>query len=248
MHHKILNFRNIGNIQTPDGIIKPGFFYRGGPLHNLTSETKEFLIDALKIKTVIDFRDDFEVARETNDPDFNVVRLNILKDQKMSADPETLIKEHNISAQNLMENLYRNIINSENSQKEYAKFFDILLETQSPVYFHCSAGKDRTGLAAAFILKVLGASDADIIHDYLLTNELSKNNIESRIQEAGMHLEVTDDIVNMIRAFSGVEIAYLNAAYDEINKHYGSFDNYVEIAFDLSQNKINKLKDKYIMK
>ena len=52
----------------------------------------------------------------------------------------------------------------------YRALFGAIRAGQTPILFHCTAGKDRTGVAAALILKALGVSREDIVEDYLLTN------------------------------------------------------------------------------
>lgn len=251
MHQKILNFRNIGNIKTKDGIIKPHYFYRGGPLHKLTDETIKTLQRELNIKTVIDFREGQEIQRKINHKDgFDIVHLNIIGDSNFgNADPEELNRIYREEdPKERMMTLYRDIINSKHSQKEYRKFFDVILESDNPVYFHCSAGKDRTGLAAAFLLKALGATDEDIIEDYLLTNELSRRNIEQMIDNLGNTKPVTDEDIQRIHAYSGVYKEYLEVAYEEIIKNYGTIENYLSSALGVDELKIKKLKEKFIEK
>ena len=251
MHHKILNFRNIGNIKTGEGIIKPGYFYRGGPLHQLTEETIKTLQKELNIKTVIDFREGQEIKRQSNHKNgFEIVHLTIIGDHNFgNADPVELERIHQEEDPiERMITLYRYIINSKHSQDEYRKFFDVVLASNDPIYFHCSAGKDRTGLAAAFLLKALGASNEDIIDDYLLTNELSRRNIEQMIEQLGNTKPITEHDIQRIHAYSGVHQEYLEAAYDEILKNYDSIEAYLEKALGVDQIKIDKLKEKFIEK
>ncbi len=250
MHNRVLNFRNLANFQTDEGTLKAHYFYRGGPLFELSKDTIEHLQKDLNIKTVIDFRDNHEIQRAQNHQEgFDIHHLNIIADQKLgNANPEHLIEEaEKQDPKFLMDTLYRNIIKSPNSQREYSKFFDIILKSDAPLYFHCSAGKDRTGLGAAFLLKILGVSDEDIVSDYLLTNTLSAHNIESRVTKA-IENGASEYEINKVRIFSSVDISYLQSANEEIVKHYGSFHNYAIEALNLSEEKILKLKEKFIEK
>lgn len=250
MHRNVLNFRNIGFFQTDEGTLKGHYFYRGGPLSGLSDETIQHLQNDLNIKTVIDFRDNHEIEWAQNHQEgFELHHLNIIADQKLgNANPEVLIEENKIdNPKYLMDRLYRNIITSKNSQNEYSKFFDIILESNDPIYFHCSAGKDRTGLGAAFLLKILGVSDEDIVADYLLTNTLSFHNIESRVN-AAIENGASEAEVNKVRIFSSVDISYLQSANEEIEKHFGSFENFANQALNLNEEKIRRLKEKFIEK
>lgn len=245
MYDRILNFRDIGGKKTPHGEVVRKKFFRGGPLHNLDESTLSILKNDLNIKTVIDLRDDSEVSKKPNHEEgFNVIRLNIIGDQNVgNANPEELVKMYEEkTSREWMIHLYENIIKSPHSQKLYREFFDILLNTDDGIYFHCSAGKDRTGLAAAFILKLLGVSDTDILDDYLLTNELSKNHI---LESTKM---MSDEEKTQVLPFLGVEQDFILVAYQTIEQEYGSFENYVKEALKIDQAKINEFIRKYTVK
>ncbi|MFL6693432.1 MAG: tyrosine-protein phosphatase, partial [Ramlibacter sp.] len=71
-----------------------------------------------------------------------------------------------------MQDTYRGFVRR--SASRFAEFFGLLLASPEPTVFHCTAGKDRTGLAAALMLHALGATRDEIMRDYLLTNERLK--------------------------------------------------------------------------
>lgn len=73
----------------------------------------------------------------------------------------------------LMTDLYRSLINDQ--AHRFAELFEQLLQTDAPVVFHCTAGKDRTGVAAALILLALGVPRDQVMQDYLLSNELYRH-------------------------------------------------------------------------
>ena len=115
--------------------------------------------------------------------------------------------------------------------------------------FHCSAGKDRTGIGGALILHALGVERNLILADYLLSNESSElvERTRARMQEnrveKGLSAEVQE---NIVRIFSGVEPIYLNNAFKEIEKTYGSLDNYMT-ELDFGESKIAKLREKFLV-
>lgn len=252
MHNKILNFRDIGNKQTPDGRVKPGTLFRGGPLHDLDDETLDYLRSTIQLKTVVDFRDFPEIEKRPDIKEgFQYEHLNIMggNKTKLSADPHALINlPTDQKASDLMEDLYRNIIQSEFAHKEYQAFFNLLLEDETPLYFHCSAGKDRTGLAAYFILKILGVSDEDIMEDYMKTNELSRPRIDKTIEYYSTFKDLTDHDLQTIQDFMGVRESYLETAQREIDQLFGSFDNFVSQALLLNHDDIHRLKEKLLIK
>ena len=62
--------------------------------------------------------------------------------------------------------------------KAYKELFRALEVGETPVLFHCSGGKDRTGVAAMIILLALGASDETIRQDFVRTNECRRPELE----------------------------------------------------------------------
>ena len=70
----------------------------------------------------------------------------------------------------LMTELYRSFVDEHAAR--YAQFFQHLLQAEAPLLFHCTAGKDRTGLAAALLLLSLGVPRDVVMQDYLLTNQV----------------------------------------------------------------------------
>ena len=130
-----------------------------------------------------------------------------------------------------------------------SKFLDLLLNTSEGFLFHCSAGKDRTGIGGALVLHALGVEKKVILEDYLLSNEstelLARTRARMQENQIGKNLpaEARESIV---RIFSGVEPIYLNNAFEEIEKIYGSLDNYM-YELDFGESKIAKLRDKLLI-
>lgn len=249
MHDKILNFRNIADIKVDSGVIKPHLFYRGGPFFNLNDETIHTLQHDLKIKTVIDFRDSHELKLQPNHQEgFHIIRLNVLGDRKRGLiNPDKLIERVNfIGSKMWMNLLYRSMVLSKRSQDAFRQYFEILLNNQDPIYTHCSAGKDRTGLASALFLKMLGASDADIMTEYLLTNTLSKVSIDKRLEHLNQKKKLKQRDIDMIHAYAGVYPEYLETAFNTIQKKYGSFENYFDKVLGMNTQRISQLKEIYI--
>ncbi len=68
----------------------------------------------------------------------------------------------------LMEQTYHEFVHR--NAEQYAELFALLLQSDAPLVFHCTAGKDRTGFAAAMVLLALGVPRPEVMQDYLLTN------------------------------------------------------------------------------
>jgi protein-tyrosine phosphatase len=116
----------------------------------------------------------------------------------------------------LMQQTYRAFV-TDNSAR-FAELFQHLLQDSSPLVFHCTAGKDRTGFAAALLLAALGVQQDVIVNDYLLTNDLYK---PPEMVAGGAPPQVR-------AAVRRVQPDYLQASLDVVAADFGGMDNYLQ--------------------
>jgi protein-tyrosine phosphatase len=134
----------------------------------------------------------------------------------------------------LMQQTYRAFV-TDNSAR-YAELFGHLLHNDTPLVFHCTAGKDRTGFAAALILSALGVSREDIMADYLLTNQLYK-------PPAMVGGEAPPEVRAAVRR---VQADYLQASLGVVEADFGGMDNYLNKGIGLSANDLKHLEYLYL--
>ncbi len=123
----------------------------------------------------------------------------------------------------LMHDTYRGFVRG--NTPRFAQLFGHLLDAHdAPVVFHCTAGKDRTGFAAALLLHALGVSDDVIMRDYLLTNE----------RLAGrLHPGLFPPVVGKV--LWGVQEDFLHAAFEAVQEDFGNLDNYLRDGIGLRE-------------
>ncbi|MDR2490499.1 MAG: tyrosine-protein phosphatase [Spirochaetaceae bacterium] len=188
------NVRDVGGYQTTDGkTVKTGLLYRSGDLNRLFDRDTDYLFYELGIKTVVDFR---SVTERAENPD---IRRNKAVDVHLPIEdnyvaPYSRVTTDGTSGDDVMLNGYtylgggsytytprggtattRNGADTNGSIDQYKAFFTELKNADKPLLFHCSAGKDRTGVAAAFLLAILGVDKETIISDYLKSGEYVKD-------------------------------------------------------------------------
>ena len=134
----------------------------------------------------------------------------------------------------LMKDLYRDLISQ--PANPFALLFEHLLEVDEPAVFHCTAGKDRTGLAAALILEALGVSRSDIMQDYLLTNQLYRHPIPENSKTPAEALAV----------LWTVQAGFLEAAWDTIDQVHGGMEAYLRDHLRLSDKARDALHQRYL--
>lgn len=143
--------------------------------------------------------------------------------------------------------MYVDIVMNPVSMRGYSQFFDCLLEhKEGAVLWHCSAGKDRTGLGAAFLLAVLGAERQTIMEDYRLTNVYFQDILKKmETKLAGLGL-TEEEMADMRAVAGGVNPAYLEKALDVIEERYGSLEGYLEKEIGITEEKRFRLREMYL--
>ncbi len=259
--NSIQNARELGGCTTVDGRrIRNGLLLRTASLNGISDEDIGILTDTYRVQHIIDFRMAMEMTGAEDPPvegaryhHLNVIDLSTMPPQDM---PEVDIKsldliqviEMSEQVGMLEENMYIGFLMSETGKKAYADFFRILLDTdpERAVLWHCTGGKDRTGLAAMLVLSALGVDEETVVKDYLLTNEFNAQ----RIAGTEHHLKAKgyDDalIKKATLVFDAVDERFMRNALAWMKKEYGSVPGYIRDGLHISQTEIEKLKEKYL--
>ena len=189
MKRKELNLRDLGGIAFADGkgTVPRGHFLRSGKLSILSPEECATLCRKHRIGCVIDLRTPVEAA-EFQDPlpqGVTYMLMPLLKDaavgitRETGSDPMTIIRQLRRHPEKLkamipdFRDLYTRIVTDDYSRRQVDKVLAVLRSNAEQgicTLFHCTAGKDRTGIIAMALLKSYGVADEDIIRDYLRTN------------------------------------------------------------------------------
>lgn len=232
------NFRDMGGIRTQDGkYVKWGKVFRTDDLHNLTDADLQYLA-GIPIVTVVDFRAESEIAEA---PD--KLPSSVKNDMQLCINPGSLnsttldkLEAHLAELggpEEMMKDLNRSLSKDSLYRDQYRKYFAALQnDDEVPLMFHCSAGKDRTGMGAALFLASLGVSNKVIFEDYL----------QSNVYLADKYADVSAKYPGLEPLFS-VKKEYLQAGFTQIEEDYGSIENFLrdELHVDLE-----KMKEKYL--
>jgi protein-tyrosine phosphatase len=239
------NLRDIGGYVTGNGRhVRWGRVYRSGQLAQLTDKDYEYLAD-LGISAVCDFRRDDERRaaptrwRGPNPPEN--VWLPAETATRPAATPTPSARElvaAGASAAEVAASMrasYEQYIVT--FAPSYAAVIQRILQGSGPTLYHCSAGKDRTGVFSALLLLMLGVSRETVFEDYLLTN--SYVGTAERIAATARELKASPDAA---RALLIADRAYLEAALQTVDRTFGSLDNYRRSALRLSDQDLGRLK------
>lgn len=258
----ISNARELGGYMTADGrTVKKNLLLRTAALHGISDEDIRILTDTYHIQHIIDFRMGIELSG-AEDPPINgaeyhhldVIDLSVM-DMGNGAAPDMTkldvlqIVEFSLQSGMINENMYIGFLANDMGKKAYSEFFRILLsaDPERAVLWHCTSGKDRTGLAAMLLLSALGADEETIIADYLLTNDYYAPRITGMKQL--LRSKGCDDayIDRAILVFDAVNERYMRNAMAYLKKEYGSVVGYIRDGLNISQSEIENLKEKYLV-
>ena len=224
--------------------LKRKMLFRGESLFNLSDEDKDFLINS-GIKVIVDLRMSQERKEEpdVSIPGCSYIHIPLITEKDMVGDPNKQPKEKVFGGYSFpdMSEMYRLFVNSKRKEA-WTKIFTVLLESDSGIMFHCTSGKDRTGVASAIILSLLGIDKETIYKDYLLTNEHSVIPKPLIAFAESLDKESKEDFYKYINANRN----YLDAMFDEINNQFGSLNDFYKECCSLDKSKIQLLKNKYL--
>jgi protein-tyrosine phosphatase len=239
------NFRDLGGYPTAGGrSVRWGLLYRSGSMHGLTLSDYAYL-DRLGIRVVCDFRAREErKAEPANWPAGKSPRL--LSDdysmQTLMSGDFDLTKATPQQAAAMMTAMYPRILSQFNGQ--YRRMFGQLLAGEAPLAFNCSAGKDRTGVAAALLLTALGVPRQMVIDDYLLSNRHYDPKRAGPAADTGPSpwRNISPDV---LRAVSGASRESIEAVFQVLDRHPGGAAGYLRDELGLGAREIARLRQMY---
>lgn len=236
-----LNVRDLGGITTATGQqVRFGIAYRSDDLADL-SVVDLAELEERSVKTVVDFRNPEEAeARPSRLPrGAEVVSTPFPPGDKTAAEVMELLVGGELTtdiAHEILLDSYRHV--TETGGPVMAELIRSIIN-RPPVLFHCAGGKDRTGVAAAVILSILGVDRGQVIDDYMLTNDrLTDQSSTFQLRLA----EYPEESRHVLLALGLAKTAFIERSLDIIDRDFGGIDNYALNQLMLTQNEIDELR------
>lgn len=242
MDEGFLNFRAVDSYPADRGRIRPGFLYRSGAFDKLTDAGADRM-RALGVTRVFDLRSDGEKTRRPS-PLLTRTGFDVFEEKHRirSGDLRAVLADPGSTAG----------ASADEMRAIYAAFPDLfagvfaacfrtLLAEDRPMAIHCTAGKDRTGLAVALLLELAGVSRDDILDDYLRTNaahDALKQRFVTRDQGVDFG-EVREEV--LIPVISA-DASYLATAQDAIDRRFGGTRAYLTDIVGLAPDDLERLR------
>ena len=255
------NFRELGGYRAADGRqVKYGLLYRGGNLDLLKSEADHARLASLGLREILDLRSAGESAAHPDpavpgahyqrvcgmrnvdgtEMDFSGQGIERLRQEKEAFERSVGRPVHDFE---WFSALYREM---PFRNPAYHALFALLEGRHVPVLFHCSCGKDRTGIGAMLILLALGASDETICADYARTNLCRAAEIEKAMADHAA--EIAADPAQKLRwqSSAGVDPEIAPFVLRTIRQDYGSAESYLEAEYGLTPARLMRLRRMYL--
>jgi protein-tyrosine phosphatase len=241
------NFRDVGGYPAADGRNTAwGMVYRSGTMAEL-SDSDHALLARLGLRTICDFRSSGERNRQPSrlpDPaGFEIWSRDYETSTADLVDALTRPDATATGSRALMIEMYRDLAYEQ--VPGYRALFERLASGALPILFHCAAGKDRTGIAAALLLDMLGVPRDVVVEDYVLTD---------RFFDRGCALVRSDPWADRLGGIDQAvwapimraDPAYIATMFETIEARHGSAEGFIRDELGLDETAIRAIRTRLL--
>lgn len=239
------NFRDLGGYPAADGReVRWGQLFRSDGLATLTSADRGILA-ALGLGLVCDLRSDDEVEEEPNRlPEGVTYRRFPVQDGAMQ--PRLIrarIEAGDIDGfdDDFMAEGYRGML-ANRAQLFADAFLSLAAPDAPPAVFHCTAGKDRTGVLSALLLLALGVPEEMVVADYALTEACTRR----RIEAVRLVVRLRGGDPDAIASLLGSRPAVMERTLVHLRETYGGAHRYLVDKAGASEEAITTLRTRLL--
>ena len=245
------NFRELGGYPAAEGkTVRWGQIWRGVPTARLSSEADRARLDALGLRLILDLRSTEEARKE---PDYvpdgarlvQICGLCTEEGQEVCFSPADIERMAQTvpEGMSIPEMMYSRMLFGNKALRE---LFRALEAGETPVLFHCTAGKDRTGVAAMLILLALGATDETICADFAQTNVCRRREIDGLLAQHAEEIAREPEKKMLYLGAAGVDPAAAPFVLRTIREKCGSAQDYLEQEYGLTPARLMRLRRMYL--
>jgi protein-tyrosine phosphatase len=212
-----VNFRDLGGYPADGGRqTRWRVLFRADGLGDLT-EADFAVMRALGIRTVIDLRSDDELERGRYDVEAHPVTFHHFPIIEKLPDADEFDRRPGLLGSQYQEML-------RDAGPAFLGVLEVLAAPDAlPAIFHCTAGKDRTGVLSALVLSILGVDEETVVADYALSGA-AMTRLRAKI--IVKYPESRETIENISEVFSAAP-AQMEALLDHLRAEYGSVGAYL---------------------
>lgn len=153
------------------------------------------------------------------------------------------------SGEDYMISMYENIVFDKTSQLYFKTLFDILcMDLDGAILYHCTSGKDRTGITTLFLYTLLGVSEEDILLDYAASDIFNSEYIKKRKRMISLFLPTSVRMKSLLFSLLHAKRVYLEETIKKIKDKHGSVLDYLFNEIKITSQMQEKLRNKYLEK
>lgn len=240
------NLRDLGGLPTADARrVRGGKLFRSAMLDIGDAAVLDDL-RSLGITTIVDLRSDGERNRfPTPWEAIGCADYWFHKHVSEKGNLALLLAENSTGTadqvRHEMFSLYRNMPHTH--ARSYRALFDKLVEGQTPLLFHCMAGKDRTGVAAALVLSALSVSRETILREYMLTEAFDLWAAPWMQTQFAKGFAIARAPQHLVQPVLATDPSYLQSFFDEVDGRYGSVEAYLRDVLMLEDGQLRQLRE-----
>ena len=225
-----VNLRDLGGYRTQDGrAVRSGRVFRSGMVHHITPAGLSALKDTLGLRTVVDLRNAEELREDGRAPleDYGIDWRNVPIGGETVMTPEQRRERFQALASGQVDWCESYIQMSGRAPAAFRTFFELAAgSANAPLVFHCTGGRDRTGVAAALLLSSLGVDDETIARDYSLTGALLQPHIDRFARQMDALHMTRESWARLLETTAGAMRRFLAWLQEE----YGGAEGYLRAA------------------
>ena len=262
----IVNLRDLGGYEVEGGKrVKTGMLIRSAHLADATDADIAYL-ESLPVTLVVDFRTEVDLKGKADRdvPGARYVNIPVDASGNAAADAsEEEIKKvtgrkkfevkkvimfaaFNERAKAIAREMYPTLLFNPECQRQFARFLRLVVETENgTVLYHCTQGKDRTGIASALLLTALGASRETIVADFDATNKVYEKDVKKYSRRVRF-MGGKEEEIAVVKSFLGANTENFIKALDTVDRQYGSMESYLKGPMGLTDDDLQILKNRYL--
>ena len=247
------NFRDLGGYQSEDGrTVRWGQVYRSGVMAGLTDADYRYL-SGLGIGTVCDFRAVEERAHEPTDWRAGEIDYIAWDYSGAEGDGEAffaVFQNPDVTPDDIaqmMTGFYHQI--AYDHQGRFAVMFDRLAKGDVPLAFNCSAGKDRTGVAAALLLTALGVPRDTVVADYAMTEKVVDFMAEFGLEGGAVSVDENAPYAfllqlppEVVQPLMRSDPRYIEAMFKQVEQDHGSVLAYIQTELGVDDDELESIR------
>lgn len=240
----IFNIRDLGGLRNKEHkIIKNKLIIRSSALDKLDNEDIKVLKEEYNLKKIIDLRVNDEANRNK---DISIKGVDYLNISILPNRTPGISKEEKVDKLPSLAETYKTFVLDKYCEEAFSKALNIIINNRDgAILYHCSAGKDRTGILTAYILYLLDVDEKLIKQDYLLSNIHNRTYARKAFFDYLKKTKNLSTAINIHKMFV-CKKEYINSVLELIYKDYPSVKEYLFDRLHIDRKQVEDFKQ-YIL-